>query len=154
MATRIGPETKARIAAAWPDLITVVADGGNIGDACKARGLTRDQVRVYRLQNPEADKEWQLAIEQSADAFCDQAQSIANSPGADSRAARVSLQALMWLASRRNPRVYGEKQQLNVNVRSVDLTQIILAANKRLQSAQPGRLIEGELASVRLADLS
>ena len=53
MTTRIGEETIARIERAWDSLIGAVSDGSNIGEACRAAGVTRDQVRVYRIARPE-----------------------------------------------------------------------------------------------------
>jgi len=142
MATRIGDETKDRIAAAWPALIAAVADGSNIGEVCAKAGVTRDQVRVYRIADAERNKEWELAREQSAEAFADQIHDIVNNIGADSNAARVRIQALQWLAAKRNPRQYSDKSSVDVNVRTVDLTAIIRDANARLQA---GRVIQGEV---------
>lgn len=135
----ISEETKAQVAHAWPDLIVAVAEGEHIGDACAAAGLTRHDVRHYRLQNAEAEREWQSAREQSADEYADQVASIASNPDLDAARARVKLDALRWLAAKRNPRIYSDKATLDVNVRTVDLTRIIEAANARLaaQRAAP-----------------
>ena len=143
MATRISEETAARIAQAWPDLIAAVAGTGRIDHACSAAGLSTDQVRVYRMARPDAEKEWQTAREQSADYYADQVAAIADNPGADSGTARVRMDAYRWLAAKRNPKAYNDKSTVDVNVRTVDLTRIIQDANARLAAAQAGRIIEG-----------
>lgn len=118
-------------------------------------------LRAYLASTPNARKEWDEAREASADAFFDQVQDLAsgNFEG-DPKAARVQFQALTWLASRRNPRVYSEKTQIDLNVRSVDLTAIIADANRRLAAAQaralPGEVIRDSLpvlVPAALADL-
>lgn len=150
MATRIGPETIARIEANWDTLIDAVAGDGQIQESCKALGLSTDQVRVYRMARPEREREWQMAREQSADAFAEKVVEIANNPGADSGIARVRMDAYRWLASKRNPRVYSDKQTLDVNVKTVDLTRIIQDANARLAAATAGRVIEGAVVRAAL----
>ena len=150
MATRIGDDTRARIAAAWPDLITAVATGASIGAACERAGVSTDQVRVYRIGDAQAEKEWAFAREQSADAYADQISEMINSPMPDSGCARVRMDALRWLASKRNPRVYSDKQQIDMTVRTVDLTAIIQAANARLARAREPITIEHEVAPAAL----
>jgi hypothetical protein len=144
MATRLGPETVARIEAAWLDLIETVASGGLIGAGIRAKGLTPDQVRVYRTTNPQAAKEWEEARIQSADAFADEIQATIDNRELDSQFARVRVDSLKWLASKRNPRIYSDKAIIDMNVRAVDLTQIIRDAQLRLAQARAGRLVNGE----------
>lgn len=136
---RIGARARGLIVAAWPDLITAVATGANIGKACTAAGVTRANVYSYMLENAAARGEWELAREQSADEYADQVAEIASNPGTDGQIARVRMDALRWLASKRNPRYYSDKATLDVNVRTVDLTRIIEAASARLaaQRAAP-----------------
>lgn len=119
-----------------------------------AAGVTADQVRVWRVEDAQRVKEWETAREQSADAYADQVAEVANNPRLDSGHARVRIDALKWLAARRNPKTYGDKAQLDVNVRTIDLTRIIDAANARLEQARAGRVIEHEPApAAALADL-
>lgn len=142
-ASRIGPELRARITAVWPDILSAVADGGVIGEILKGHGFSRDHLRVYLSTEPEAKRQWDTARELSAESFFEQAQAIANSPGDDPKVARVRLQALMWMSAKRNPRLYSERAQLDVNVRTLDMTAIIQAANARLAAARPVAVIEG-----------
>ncbi|HEY5636269.1 MAG TPA: hypothetical protein VIS77_05155, partial [Burkholderiales bacterium] len=78
----------------------------------------------------------------------DQALEAAHNTGLDPAHARMRVDTLKWAARIRNPRLYGDKAQLDVNVRTVDLTRIIEAANARLaaaQAARAGHVVEGTL---------
>lgn len=141
MATRIGPETCKRIEQAWPDLLDALAAGEVMAPHYAKAKVSADQVRVWRLQDQERASAWDAAREQSADAYADMILDVANNHK-DSNSARVRIQALQWLAAKRNPRTYSDKAQLDVNVRTVDLTRIIEAANARLAAAQQGRVID------------
>lgn len=145
MATRISEETAARIEAAWPDLLDQLAAGEVMAPHYARHGLTADQVRVWRVREDQRSKEWDAAREQSAEAYADRVAEIIDNTGADSGIARVKIDGLKWLASKRNPRVYSDKSQVDVNVRTVDLTRIIQDANARLAAARAGRVIEGEV---------
>ena len=148
MVNRIGPDTEARIAAAWPDILEQIADGAEVRRALADAGFTRGMVRAYLANTPGARAQWDDAREASADTFMDMALEVANSKADDAAHARTRIDTLKWAARIRNPRTYSDKAQLDVNVRTVDLTRIIEAANARLAAAQAGRVIEAE--SVRL----
>ena len=132
---RIGDETRQRIRAAWPELMAQIAEGKPIGATVRAMGFTGGEMRAYRATEPGADADWQRAKEESAEYFFEEAQSIASNPGDDAKAARVRLQALMWLAAKRNPRAYSDKSTVDVNVKTIDLTRTIAEANARLAQA-------------------
>lgn len=156
MTTRISDATRARIAQVWPDLLDQLAAGAVMGPIYTAAGLTADQVRVWRMElgaAGERENQWQSAREQSADAYADKVVEVANSPGSDSGIARVKMDAWRWLAGKRNPKAYSDRAQLDVNVRTVDLTRIIESANARLAASQAGRIIEGHVVRQALADL-
>lgn len=153
MTSRISADTAARIAAAWPDILAGLASGRLVRDVLKDAGLTADMLRAYKAASAEARTQWDDAREQSADAFMDEALEVANNDKADPAHARVKIDTLKWAARIRNPRLYGDKAQLDVNVRTVDLTRIIEAANARLAAAQAGRVIEAEVVRPTLADL-
>ncbi len=143
MTTRIGDEIR-RIIGAWPELLDALETGRPFGPVLDAHKLARGHLRVYRMENPERDKEWSIAREYGADAFADQINETANNKDIEPNHARVKIQALQWLAAKRNPRVYSDKTQMDVNVRTVDLTAIILAANARLAQARTPLTIEHE----------
>lgn len=142
MNTRIGPELRAKIAAAWPAVCAAVADGGHVGNTYAAHGFTRGQAAAFLASDPEARRAWEEAREQSADTFFDQMLDIANNPGPDPKDARVRFDTLRWIAGKRNPRYYGEKAQLDVNVKTVDLTAVIAQANDRLARARSPELAQ------------
>lgn len=97
---------------------------------------------AFMAQDPEAMRQFDLAREASADAFFDKAQAIADTADGDPKVARVRLQAWQWLAAKRNPRRYGERSTVDLNVRHVDLTAIIRDANARLAAA---RTVNGQV---------
>ena len=151
MATRISDETRARVAAAWPDLLARLAAGELIKDALAANGLSSDMLRECKA-DPVRRAEWDEAREQSADAFMDQALEMANNSHADPAHARVKIDTLKWAARIRNPRHYSDKVQVDVR-HDVDLTQIISAAQARLAAASAGRIIEGQVLRAALPQL-
>lgn len=133
--------------------------GVPFGPILEAHKLNRAHVRAYRLENPAADKEWSVAREAGADAYADQINLIASNADMEPNTARVRIQALQWLAARRNPREYSDKTQIDMNIKHVDLAGIIAAANARLALARPaqaipdGRVIEGEVIEALPAEL-
>ena len=151
MATRISPETAERIAQAWPDLLDALAAGEVMAPHYARHKVSADQVRVWRVAGgPERAAEWDAAREQSADAYADQVAGIINNPGGDSGLARVRVDGLKWLAAKRNPRGYSDRVDHNVTVKTIDLTRIIEAANRRLADARviPGEVVRPELESL------
>lgn len=151
--THLSPETKARIAAAWPAICGRIAAGELIKDICKELGFHEALLRAFRLQHPDAQRAWDAAKEDSAAAFMEEALEVARDPGIlgdKSAHARTRIDTLKWAARIRNPRSYSDKAQLDVNVKTVDLTRIIAEANARL-AASRGRTLEHEPAAT-LAD--
>lgn len=162
MATRISPELAARVRAAWPELLSAVESGARMDHAIAAAGLKREWVRAFKVLEPGAQAEWEDAREHSADAFSDEGLEIARNryttlqpgePGnekgieplvvrVDPAAARVHLDYLKWMAAKRNPRAYSDKAQLDVNVKTIDLTRIISEANARLAAGRAPRILE------------
>ena len=165
MNTRIGAETAARVATAWPEILRALAAGELVGKACARLGLKPEWLYAYRAQVHGARQEWEDARESSADAFAEEAVEVARNPvqvipqgdgveplivRVDPGHARNLVDTLKWAARIRNPRLYGDKAQLDVNVRTVDLTRIISDANARLAAA---RVIEGTVVPALLTDL-
>ena len=134
--TRISEATRQGIAKAWPAILDGLANGGLIRDALRKAGFSRDAVDEYKRSTPGAKEQWEIAREQSADSFMDEAVATANDRKLDPAHARVKVDTLKWAARIRNPRLYGDKAQLDVNVRTVDLTRIIQDANARLANAR------------------
>lgn len=153
MATRISAETAARIEKAWPDLLDQLAAGEVMAPHYARHGVSADQVRCWRALDKPRETAWDEAREQSADAYLDRIAEVANNASADPAGARVKIDAWRWLAAKRNPRAYSDKAQLDVNVRTIDLTRVIEAANARLAAAQVGRIIEGQVLTPKLEEL-
>lgn len=145
---RIGDATRAKIAAAWPALLDAFASGEVMAPHFERTGVTANQVRVWRCEDPARGRQWDEAREQSADAFAEQIVEVANNRMDDAAAARVRIQALQWIAGRRNALRYGDKAQLDVNMRTVDLTRIIDAANQRLIAARAA----GQVVATRVIE--
>ena len=154
MATRISVETAARIAAAWPALLDALAAGQVMAPVYAAAGFSADMVRCWRAQDQARETEWDKAREQSADALADMALAVANNDKVDPAHARVRIDTYKWAAAKRNPRAYSDKATLDVNVKTVDLTRIIEAANARLAAAQVARVVEGEVVRSGMALLA
>lgn len=156
---RISEETRARIARAWPDILTALAAGELVRNVLRKHDVSADMLRAYRASEPSARQEWEDAREQSADALFEEALQIARDPfeeiadptGADKPLvkvrrdpshARVMVDTLKWAARIRNPRLYSDKSTLDVNVRTVDLTRIIEAAQARLAAQRAPRILD------------
>ena len=135
-------QVQARIAAAWPSMLASLASGELIKDILARAGFNRDQVSAYKLSVPGAKAQWDEARAASADAFMDEALDSARSTMADPQATRVLIDTLKWAARIRNPAMYSDKSQLDVNVKTIDLTRIIQDANARLIAQQQGRIID------------
>lgn len=148
MTTRISEETRARITALWPDILNELAAGAFVVPMLARLGLKEEWLRAYRVGNPTAATEWANAREQSGDAFAERALEMALNPcqvipskeeggqpliiKIDPAHARNAIDTLKWAARVRNPRTYGDKAQLDISVKTVDLTRIISEANARL----------------------
>lgn len=138
---RISDATRERITAAWAHILGEIAGGAAIKATIEAAGFSTGELRAYRASVANADAEWARAKEESADALADEIREEANNRTADPAFARVRIDALKWLASKRNPRTYSDKMQHDVTVKSVDLTRIISEANARLAGRAP-RVLE------------
>ncbi len=135
-------DTHALVAQAWSNLLDGIAAGDMVKDVLARNGLTYNQVRVYLRAHPQVRTEWDDAREASADAFMDEAFSIARQPAADPSHARTLVDLCKWGARIRNPRAYSDKSIVDLNVKTVDLTSIIRDANARLAAQQQGRIID------------
>ena len=148
------------IEAAWSDLLERIAGGQLIKDARAVHGFSDNDILAYHKTFPASRLEWDGAKLASAASFMDEALTVARDPfidlGKDSDGkavivrrdashARTYIDTLKWAARIRNPQAYSDKTQIDMNVRTVDLTAIIRDANARLIASQQGRLIEHEV---------
>ena len=145
-----------------------------VKDARERFGISAGELRAFRVLDPRYEAEWVAAREASADALYDEAMTVARGPAGrpaldddgnvvldkrgepviipfDAAHARTHIDTLKWAARIRNPRLYGDKQTLDVNVKTVDMTRIIQDAQKRLAAArQIGRVVEGAVITSAL----
>jgi len=148
MPTRISKETRAAIERAWPDILTRFADGQSLKAICSEYPFGRDAVLAFRRGDAALTEEFEQARRDSADALLDEIIETISSPDGDrSRAAhdRNRINALIWLAEKRDPDRYSQRMRADINVTKVDLNRIIDEANQRLITYQQARTIEGEI---------
>lgn len=161
--TDISAETRARVRSVWPDMMRELATGDLVSAVLARHGVSDDVKRAYLAIEPGARKQWEDAREASADAYYEEALEVARKapsnrgapsdahaqPVLDAQERRLLVDTLKWAARIRNPRLYSDKQTLDVNVRTVDLTRIISDANARLAAARPGAaLIDGRTGAL------
>ncbi len=145
MADNLSDAKRAAVAAAWPDILQRLAAGDLVKDVLPGLGLMRDDVSRYKLSTPGAVAQWDEAREASADSLFEEALEHARADVGKELAqhVRTRIDALKWAARIRNPRFYSDKSQVDVNVRTLDLTKIIQDANARLAASKEPRLVNG-----------
>lgn len=145
MANGLSDETRAAVAAAYPDILLRLAAGDLVKDILKEKGFTRQDLDRYKLSTPGAIAAWDIHREASADSIFEEAMVAARTPVDKEYAQhhRTYIDTLKWAARIRNPRLYSDKSQVDVNVRTLDLTKIISDANARLAASKEPRLING-----------
>jgi hypothetical protein len=141
-------EARERIARVWPEMCARLAAGELVKDVREQYGIKPHEQAAFIAEVPGAREAWESAREQSSHAFMDEALAIArgvsNSTDAQNTTRaldphydrRVHVDTLKWAARIRNPRTYSDKQTLDVNVRTVDLTRIISEAQARLEASR------------------
>lgn len=142
MASSLAPETRQRIADAWPYILQAIRDGARVDKTCEAHGVSTAQVWLYRNASPELRDQWRDAMKDSADAYVLKAIDAAENAADNPKAARVQLAAYQWVAEKRDPDKYGQRTRADINVKTVDLTGIIADANARLIAARQRRVID------------
>ena len=138
-------DVRSRVLAAFPDMCARLAAGELIKPMLAEYGISRSNLSIHALQTPALRIQWDAAREASADALFEQALHEAWREDVDKESAqhvRTRIDTLKWAARIRNPRMYSDKSTVDVNVRTVDLTQIIRDANARLAAQQAGRIID------------
>lgn len=134
----ISDETRARVLKAWPAILDALASGAVVNEVLKKHKLTRGIMCAFLATEPNARNEWETAKEVSAEEFFDRLVQLATSKFGDiepSRA-RAVMDSYKWLAAKRNPKVYSDRAQLDVTVKTIDLTRIITEANARLKAGR------------------
>jgi hypothetical protein len=147
MTTRISKETHAKVEAVWPDILNGLAAGESPREVYAKFGLTYDMMRGYRDNVEGARVAWQTARKDSAQALVDKALQLvadlmSNNSDVDPARARVALDSFRFFIERLDPESFAPRTKADINVRHVDLTAIIAAAQKRV-AMRDARLIGG-----------
>jgi hypothetical protein len=142
--TAISKETHASIAKAWPEIIEALGNGQEVRAVLARHDLSRGMLVAFINGQAGAKQEWDNAKELSAEHFFDQLVALMedNSAKLDPARVRVNADILKWMIGKRNPRVYSDKSQVDINVKTLDLTAIVNAARARLEAARPARVID------------
>lgn len=151
--TDISVATADKVRAAWSEILAAIESGSLIRDAHGKLGISRGMVEAFLRLEPARRAEWDAARERSADAFYDEALDVARTPSksqVESSDARTRIDTLKWAARTRNPRLYGDRSAVDLNVRTIDLTRIISDANARLAAHRATSVIEGEIVCAAL----
>lgn len=149
MPSRIGEETRRKIQAAWPDILERVGDGQPLNSICALYDFSRSSVYAYRrMSGPDVQQAFEDAMKDGAWAALDDAMETISNSDLDPRFARVRADTLLKIAEKRSPEVMGARVKADINVKHIDLGQVITDANKRLASHQQGRIIEGVATQV------
>lgn len=147
MPTQISKQTAQRVEAVWQSILSRVASGERYSVILKGYDLTYDQMRGYRDSNPALRAEWDSARKDSADVFVDEMVAIAYCSEDDNPVlARVKLDAFTRLIEKLNPERYAPRTRADINVRTVDLTAIIMEAQARV-AGYAARTIEHDVSA-------
>jgi hypothetical protein len=95
-----------------------IEEGQTIRDITAIDGMPSwPTIRKWLRSSPEFATQYARAYEASAHSLADEALRVVRSANdaETSQVARVRLDAIKWLAGKRNPKVYGEKQQLELS---------------------------------------
>ena len=144
-------ELESEIATAWPDILAHIAAGGLAKDALAERALCKTSVRTFRLADPQRLQEWRDAFADSAAALEDEHLETARNTELDPSRMRNKLNALEWQMAKRDPDRYADRSRHDINVRTIDYTQVLQRAERRLAAQAAGQVIEAEVLRPALA---
>ena len=131
----------------WDDFFSRIESGETLHGFAVEHGMT-DQVLRDRLRRGELHERF---IEAHQGRAVYHAQSIEGmidrleSGDVESDVARVSIDARKWLATKYYPRMFGERQELNV--KTTDMTKVYVEQLKMLMSNQDQRMKTIEVKS-------
>lgn len=123
----------------------LIDDGALTEDACRAEGITGKTLRQWVREDESARVRYTRARELAADALAEQAVGIATTGKGpdgvaytDAQERRLAYDALRWLAGKRRPKEYGDRQSVDVahthrmlppEERDAALSRIVARAN-------------------------
>jgi len=103
----------------FDELFAQIAAGGNMPDYCKVTGIPYSTAYEAIQRDPALAERLQAARDQKVDWHIGQIERVTDDVTQgriDPKAASVSIASRQWLASRMNPRAWGERQQVDVQV--------------------------------------
>lgn len=127
---------KAKLAAAsWPDgartVVRLVSEGEPLKNALQAAGMRQQDFHVTLGRERELAVAYVRAQEMRADLLADEVLSIADNAEIDPQRARNMIDARRWRTKTLNPKVYGERIDLNVT-QTVDILGTLQEARARI----------------------
>jgi hypothetical protein len=125
------------------DIIESIFNGLSGMDAIKKHGMGRQHFYKLLEKYPQLASNYARAEKASADMIVDDILAIADSD-VNPIKARNQIDARKWIASKRAPKKYGDRLDVNIE-HAIDLTQAIEAASKRI--ALPNSYLNTELTT-------
>ena len=106
---------------------------------------------AYKRDSAELGRQWDAARKASAAALEEEALDTVRKPADDPAHARTRVDTLKWAAAKRNPDHYADRSRHDINVRTIDYTQVLQRAERRLAAQAAGQVIEAEVLRPALA---
>lgn len=117
MATRGRPPVHDRDAI-MRQVCDAISEGAFVNDAAKVAGTTAKSIREWAAESPELGALYAQARERQADYYAEQALELADAAipgkGGDVDKVRVQVDTRKWLASKLNPRRFGDSKAVDV----------------------------------------
>jgi len=154
MPSRISEATREACEQAWPDILASIEAGELIARSCAEYGLTVQCLMAYKRDSAELGRQWTAARAASASALEEMALETVSNSAIDSSYARVRVDTLKWAAAKRNPDHYADRSRHDINVRTIDYTQVLQRAERRLAAQAAGQVIEAEVLRPALAAIT
>ncbi|MCC6695228.1 MAG: hypothetical protein IT365_06330 [Candidatus Hydrogenedentes bacterium] len=150
----VGAEVRAKIAAVWPEILDAVAECRLTLEQAAAQiaGVGIRSVQRYARSTPGAREQLDDALTDGAELMVARIPSLILDT-ADARRARVLAEFAWKIAASRDPKRFGDRSRVTMEVRTLDLTRIVTAAAARLAAVQAGRVIEAEVLAPALSEL-
>lgn len=112
--------TPEAIAEAFPYICERIAKGKSLATICDEDHISVATVRKWINEDPELEKRYVRAREDQADYYADEIMKIADE-ATDANLGRLRVEARKWVAAKLKPKTYGERLQLDADVR-IELT--------------------------------
>jgi hypothetical protein len=124
----------------WEDFFSQIESGETLHGFALEHGMS-DQVLRVRLRSGDLHERFIEAHQGRAVYHAQSIESMIDrleSGGVESDVARVSIDARKWLATKYYPRMFGERQE--VNVKTTDMTKVYIEQLKMLMTDQGKRM--------------